>query len=70
MLSSDIGHWDVRHMDRVLPQAHAMVDEGLMTERDFADFTFSNPVRLHTAVNPQFFDGTAVAGAVHTLVAE
>ncbi len=64
VLSSDIGHWDVRNMDRVMPQAWSMVEDGLLTREDFADFSFRNPVRLHTAVCPDFFDGTAVAEAV------
>jgi hypothetical protein len=67
VLSTDIGHWDVRNMDRVLPHAYSMVDEGLLTASDFEDFTFRNPVGLHTRVNPAFFDGTAVADAVRAI---
>ena len=67
VLSSDIGHWDVRHMDRVLPQAHSMVDGDILTEADFRDFAFVNPARLHTAMNPKFFEGTVVADAVRPL---
>jgi predicted TIM-barrel fold metal-dependent hydrolase len=66
VLSSDIGHWDVRDMHRVMPQAWSMVEDGLLTRDDFADFSFRNPVRLHTAVCPDFFDGTVVADAVRT----
>lgn len=62
VLSSDISHWDVRNMDRVLPHAHELVEEGLLTPDQFADFTFRNPYRLHTAVNPRFFDGTVLEG--------
>ena len=64
VLSSDISHWDVRNMDRVLSHAYALVESGLLTADQFADFTCRNPHRLHTAVNPGFFDGTAVAAAV------
>jgi predicted TIM-barrel fold metal-dependent hydrolase len=64
VLSSDIGHWDVRDMHRVLPHACSLVEEGLLTPEQFADFTFRFPMQLHTAVNPDFFEGTAVAGAV------
>ena len=62
VLSSDISHWDVRNMHRVLPHAYELVEEGLLTADQFADFTFRNPYRLHTAVNPRFFDGTKLEG--------
>jgi hypothetical protein len=68
VLSSDIGHWDVRNMDRVMPHAHALVEQNLLTPDQFADFCFRNPARLHTAVNPQFFDGTVVEPAVRGLI--
>jgi len=64
VLSSDIGHWDVTNMNRVMPHAYKLVEEGLLTDDQFADFTFRNPARLHTAMNPSFFDGTVVADAV------
>jgi predicted TIM-barrel fold metal-dependent hydrolase len=64
VLSSDIGHWDVRDMGRVIPHAFRMVEEGLLTEDQFRDFTFANPARLHTTLNPGFFDHTAIADAV------
>jgi hypothetical protein len=64
VLSSDIGHWDVTDMSRVIPHAFGLVEEGLLTEDQFRDFTFANPASLHTAVNPGFFDGTAVADQV------
>ena len=64
VLSSDIGHWDVRNMNRVIPHAFSLVEEGLLTEEQFRDFTFVNPASLHTAVNPGFFDGTLVEDAV------
>ena len=62
VLSSDISHWDVRNMDRVLPHAYELVEDGLLTPDQFADFTCHNPYRLHTAVNPTFFDGTVLEG--------
>jgi hypothetical protein len=46
-----------------------MVEDGLLTRDDFADFAFRNPVRLHTAVQPGFFDGTAVADAARAVTA-
>ena len=33
------------------------------SERDFRDFTFLNPVRLHAGANPDFFAGTRVEAA-------
>jgi predicted TIM-barrel fold metal-dependent hydrolase len=64
MFSSDIGHWDVPHMDRVVAGAWKLVEEGVFTERDFRDFVFENPARLYLTNNPNFFDGTPVAEAV------
>ena len=39
----------------------------LRTEADFREFTFENAARLHTAMNPDFFKGTVVEGAVAKL---
>ena len=39
----------------------------MITEADFREFTFQNAARLHTALNPEFFKGTAVEGAVAKL---
>jgi hypothetical protein len=36
-------------------------------EADFRQSTFENAARLHTALNPDFFKGTVVEGAVATL---
>jgi predicted TIM-barrel fold metal-dependent hydrolase len=58
VLSSDISHWDVRDMTRVVAEAHGLVEEGLLSDEDFRDFAFVNPVRLYTRANPSFFDGT------------
>lgn len=64
MLSSDIGHWDVVDMRDVVEEAHEMVEHGLITEENFRDFTFTNPVRFFTDLNPGFFEGTSVEAAV------
>ena len=37
---------------------------------DFRDFVFTNPVTLWTAMNPDFFKGTVVEGAVEKLLAQ
>jgi len=60
VFGSDIGHFDVLDMTEVLPEAHELVDNGLITETDFRDFVFANPVRLWAGNNPDFFKGTVV----------
>jgi hypothetical protein len=63
MLGSDIGHFDVVDMREVVIEAWELVEDGLVTEDDFADFAFRNTVRLHGGMNPEFFKGTAVEDA-------
>ena len=60
LFGSDIGHWDVTDMRRVLADAHEMVDDGRVSPDDFRDFTFANAVRLHGRHQPEFFRGTSV----------
>lgn len=60
VFGSDIGHWDVPHMNEVLGEAYELVDDGHLTDDDFKDFTFANAVRLHGGMNPDFFKGTVV----------
>jgi hypothetical protein len=55
MFSSDIGHFDVPDMTEVVPEAYAMVEDGLASAADFRDFTFANVVRLFGRQNPRFF---------------
>ncbi|HEV8297243.1 MAG TPA: amidohydrolase family protein [Acidimicrobiales bacterium] len=61
VIGSDIGHWDVTDIAKVVVEAHELVEEGFVTPAQFRAFTFDNAVRMYTAVNPSFFDGTAVA---------
>jgi hypothetical protein len=68
MFASDIGHWDVPDARDVLPEAWELVQDGHLTEEDFADFTCGNVVRHLTDMNPRFFDDTAVADAVRPLI--
>ncbi len=70
MLGSDIGHFDVTDMRDVIPTAHKLVDEGLMDDAAFRDFTFANAVRLHGGMNPDFFTGTVVEKQAAELLAE
>jgi len=61
---SDIGHFDVPDMSEVTAEAFEAVEHGAMTEEDFRDFVFVNPIKFWTAVNPDFFKGTVVEAAV------
>lgn len=70
VFSSDIGHWDVPDMKEVAKEAYELVEDGVITEQDFREFVFVNPVRLWTAMNPNFFTGTVVQGAVDKLIRE
>ncbi|MBI3801932.1 MAG: hypothetical protein HY268_33795 [Deltaproteobacteria bacterium] len=63
IFSSDIGHWDVPDMTEVLEEAYELVEHGVITEADFRDFVFTNPVTLWTGMNPDFFTGTVVEQA-------
>jgi predicted TIM-barrel fold metal-dependent hydrolase len=70
MFSSDLGHWDVQNFGGVLAEAYEAVERGLMTEADFKDFVFTNPVTLQTRLNPDYFKGTCVENAVRKFLAE
>jgi len=60
LFSSDIGHFDVPDMADVVPEAHELVEHGLLSDDDFRDFMFGNAVRFWGEVNPDFFKGTVV----------
>jgi predicted TIM-barrel fold metal-dependent hydrolase len=60
MFSSDISHFDVPEMSKVLPSAASLLTEGLMTAEQFHDFMFANAVRLHGGASADFFKGTSV----------
>jgi hypothetical protein len=60
MFSSDLGHWDVEDMTEILPEAHELVEDELVSPADFQDFVFGNPVRFYTRLNPDFFRGTRI----------
>jgi predicted TIM-barrel fold metal-dependent hydrolase len=70
IFGSDIGHFDVQDMAGVLPEAYELVEDELITPADFRDFTFANAVRLWGTQNPKFFEGTRVAKAAATVLAE
>src|SRR5689334_3665368 len=70
VLGSDISHWDVRDMTEPIAEAFELVEHGVITERDFRDLTFVNPVRLHAGPNPRFFEGTVVEAAATQALTE
>ena len=63
VFGSDIGHWDVPLMDEVLEEVYEPLEHGMLDEADLRDFVFTNPVRLWTSANPEFFTGTIVEHA-------
>ena len=69
MFSSDISHWDVPDMSETVEEAYELVEDHGMNMRSFRDFMFVNPARLHAGMNPDFFKGTRVEGAVDKLKA-
>lgn len=69
MFGSDISHWDVPDMTEPVEEAFELVEDGLIGEADFREFTFLNVVRLHAAANPRFFDGTVVQSKVEEVLA-
>jgi len=68
VIGSDIGHWDVQRLSDVLPESRELVEDGILSEEGYRKFTFEYPVRLHTDMNPGFFDGTAVEREVNELL--
>jgi hypothetical protein len=69
MFSSDIGHWDVPDMTRVLEEAYELLEKELLNEDEFRDFVFVHPAMLHAGMNPEFFAGTVVEDQVNELLA-
>ncbi len=70
IFSSDIGHWDVTDITSVVAEAFEFVEKNLLTEEDFRDFTFTNPVTFLTGANPEFFRGTVLEKEVDRLIAD
>jgi hypothetical protein len=60
IFSSDISHWDVPDMAKVVAEAYELVEKGIIAEADFRDFVFAHPVSFFGGVNPEFFNGTVV----------
>ena len=60
MFSSDIGHWDVPDMTKVLEEAWENVEHGWLDRPAFREFVFGNAVRFYTDTNPDFFAGSVI----------
>jgi predicted TIM-barrel fold metal-dependent hydrolase len=69
IFGSDIGHFDVPVMNEVVAEAYELVEQGLITEENFREFMFSNPVTLYAGTNPEFFRGTVVEPDVEKFLA-
>jgi predicted TIM-barrel fold metal-dependent hydrolase len=67
---SDIGHWDLPDMQDAAAEAYELVEKGVISEENFRDFVFVNPVKLVTALNPDFFKGTVVEQEVEKLLSK
>jgi hypothetical protein len=69
LFSSDVAHWDVPDMTETLAESYELVEKELITENDFREFTFTNMIKLHTALNKDFFKGTAIESEVKKVLA-
>ena len=57
-------------MTGVVPEAYELLEDGLVNENDFRDFTFANAVRFWGTANPNFFKGTVVEKEAAAVLAE
>jgi hypothetical protein len=46
------------------------VEHGIISEDNFRDFAFMNPLRLHAGMNPEVFKGTVIEKAAAAAVAK
>jgi len=60
LFGSDISHFDVVDPAEVLEEAWELVDDRLISEENFRQFTFDNVVELYGRMNSDFFSGTVV----------
>lgn len=61
-LGSDMGHWDVPDVRRIVPEAVEMVEQATIDESDLRRFLFEHPYEFFAGVNPDFFAGTTIDG--------
>tara|TARA_R110002049_G_scaffold308150_1_gene511124 strand:+ start:25897 stop:27279 length:1383 start_codon:yes stop_codon:yes gene_type:complete len=65
MFASDIGHWDVPDIKRVLFEAWELVEKGLLDRCEFRAFAFGNATQMLSSVNPEFFTNTCIADSIN-----
>jgi len=68
MFGSDIGHWDVTDITKVLAEAYEAVEEETLSPEDFRLFAFENAALLHGLANKDFFRGTVVETEVERVL--
>jgi predicted TIM-barrel fold metal-dependent hydrolase len=68
IFGSDIGHFDVPDMTKVVEEAYELVEKDLISEADFRDFVFTNPISFYAGMNPEFFNGTVVETEVQKVL--
>jgi predicted TIM-barrel fold metal-dependent hydrolase len=68
LFSSDIGHWDVPRLTDPLQCSWELVESGRLSRDGLRRFAFELPARVHLAMNPGFFAGTAVESAACALL--
>ena len=57
IFSSDVGHFDVVDMSEVLEEAWELVEHGMISEADFQEFVFANPVRAAHRAQSRLLQG-------------
>ena len=57
-------------MTKVTEEAYELVEDGKITEDNFRDFVFVNPVHFWAALNRDFFTGTAVEAEAAAVLGE
>jgi hypothetical protein len=67
---SDLGHYDLTDLRDAAVEAYEGVEDGLMSEADFRDFVFINPIKLHAGMNPNFFKSTGLEHEADKVLAE
>jgi hypothetical protein len=68
IFSSDISHWDVPDMSEVVEEAYELVEGEIITDADFRDFVFGNPVSFFGGMNPAFFNRTVIEEAATSIL--
>ena len=70
LFGSDISHWDVPDMTEPVEEAYELVEHGVVDESQFREFMFLNAIKLHGAMNPNFFAGSVIEQQVQDAMIE